>query len=140
MASSLASQLQAISAKNTVVLDKRKRKSLHSVSLIFEPNVAAQQDYETIYSIGLEGLKDLELLDPKFHVFEKSLFAESSIDVDREVQTSEQNELLDKAVFNFLTLVAPRLQLQPAIKALEWLVRRFQYVFLHVLSLFSSSQ
>jgi U3 small nucleolar RNA-associated protein 10 len=88
MASTLASQLKALGANNTVVLDKRKRKSLHSVSLIFEPNVAAQQDYETIYSIALEGLRELELIDTKFHTFEKSLFAESSIDVDREVQVS----------------------------------------------------
>lgn len=34
--------------------------------------------------------------------------------------------MLDKAVDNFLSLIAPRIHLLPAMKALEWLVRRFQ--------------
>lgn len=41
------------------------------------------------------------------------------------LQTAEQNELLDNAIEEFLRLVAPRLNLRPSIKALEWLVRRF---------------
>lgn len=34
--------------------------------------------------------------------------------------------MLNNAIENFFLLVAPRLTIQPAIKALEWLVRRFQ--------------
>lgn len=42
------------------------------------------------------------------------------------LQTREQNDLLDRAVENFLSLIAPRINLLPAMKAMEWLVRRFQ--------------
>lgn len=123
--SSLASQLAALSANNLTVVDRQKRKQLHSVSLIFEPKVAAAQDYETIHAVALEGLEDLISIDPQFQVFENSLFAESSIRLDREVQTQEENDHLDHAIANFMSLVAPRLNLEPALKTVEWLVRRF---------------
>lgn len=86
MVSDLASQLANISAGNTTVLDRKKRKKLHSVSLIFEPQEANTQDYETIFSIGVEGLTDLEQLDPRFSAFRNNIFSESSITVDRLVQ------------------------------------------------------
>lgn len=88
MVSDLASQLAAISANNTTVIDRKKRKKLHSTSLIFEANEAAGQDYETIFSIAIEGLIDLEQLDPKFAAFRNNIFSESSISVDRLVQVS----------------------------------------------------
>lgn len=86
MVSDLASQLANISAGNTTVLDRKKRKKLHSASLIFEPQEASTQDYETIFSIGIEGLTDLEQLDPRFSAFRNNIFSESSITVDRLVQ------------------------------------------------------
>lgn len=85
--SSLASQLAALSQRNgTTITEKKKRKALHSVSLVYEPSVAANQDYETIFEASLEALRDLEVLDARYSVFENSIFAESSINVDRNVQ------------------------------------------------------
>lgn len=132
---SLATQLAALSADNLTVVDRQKRKQLHSVSLIFEPKVAAAQDYETIYSVALEGLQELIDIDPAFQIFENTLFAESSIRVDREVQSQEENDHLDAAIANFMSLVAPRLNLEPSIKAVEWLVRRFNAHILNAESL-----
>lgn len=86
MASNLAAQLANINAGNTLVHDRKKRKKIHSVSLIFEPSEAASQDYETIYSIAIEGLDVLEQLDPRFNAFRNSIFAETSINVDRLLQ------------------------------------------------------
>jgi len=43
--------------------------------------------------------------------------------------TAEQNSELDRHLEAFLGLVGGRLRLNPAIKAIEWLVRRFRYVF-----------
>jgi U3 small nucleolar RNA-associated protein 10 len=88
MVSSLASQLAAINAGNTQVIDRKKRKQIHSVSLIFTPKVAAGQDYETIYSVAIEGLTDLEQLDPRFAAFRNNIFADTSISVDRLTQVS----------------------------------------------------
>lgn len=88
MVSDLAAQLANINAGNTIVLDRKKRKKLHSVSLIFEPHEAVGQDYETIFSIAIEGLTDLEQLDPRFGAFRNNIFSESSISVDRLLQVS----------------------------------------------------
>ncbi|KAK9465053.1 hypothetical protein V1512DRAFT_78294 [Lipomyces arxii] len=128
MATSLARQLSTIAAKAVTAStqDRKKKQKSHAVSLIYEPKVAATQDLDSIFLLALEGLRDLESIDHRFTVFEKSLFSETSISIDRYVRTAEQNVALDKAVESFLDLIAPRILLQPAVVALEWLVRRFK--------------
>lgn len=86
MPSELASQLSRISANNTVVLDRKKQKAIHSKSLIFEAKQAATQDYETIFSFASDGLSELELIDPRFSAFRSNIFSETSINVDRNTQ------------------------------------------------------
>lgn len=89
--SSLANQLAALNSGNDTILDKKKKKKIHSVSLVFEPKVAANQDYETVYFYSLDALRELEMIDPRFQSFESSLFAESSLHVDRLVQVCYVN-------------------------------------------------
>ncbi|KAH3681189.1 hypothetical protein WICPIJ_007884 [Wickerhamomyces pijperi] len=125
--SSLASQLSTIAqGNNTVAFDRKKRQKLHQVSLIYTTKVAAAQDYEIIYSNALEALDELITIDKRFQYFKKSLFSESSIAIDRNVQTAEQNKDLDNAISAYLSLISPRWNLSPAVQATEWLVRRFQ--------------
>jgi U3 small nucleolar RNA-associated protein 10 len=128
MASSLASQLAKISETSTNTLNTRKLKAIHSTSLIFEPAHAATQDLDTIYSIALEGFQELCLLDERFYVFERGLFRESSKDVNRLLLTKDEVKELDQSIEAFLELVSGRLLLKPAMKAVEWLVRRFRYL------------
>lgn len=124
---SLAAQLGNIaSATSTIALDRKKRQKIHSVSLIYTPKVAATQDYEIIYSNSLEAFEELVLIDKRFAYFRNSLFSATSISVDRNVQTAEQNKDLDKAVNAYLSLISSRWNLAPAAQATEWLVRRFQ--------------
>ncbi|KAH3678341.1 hypothetical protein WICMUC_001574 [Wickerhamomyces mucosus] len=125
--SSLASQLSSIATgSSTVAFDRKKRQKLHSVSLIYTSKVAAAQDYEIIYSNALDSLEELITIDKRFSYFKKSLFSETSINIDRNVQTAEQNKDLDNAINAYLALISPRWNLSPAIQATEWLVRRFQ--------------
>ncbi|KAF8532913.1 armadillo-type protein [Trichophaea hybrida] len=126
MASSLQAQLAKIAEASTNTLNTRKLKEIHSTSLIFEPAHAATQDLETIYSIALEGFKEICLLDERFYMFEQGLFRESSKDVDRFLLTKDEVKELDKSIEAFLELVSGRLLLKPAMKAVEWLVRRFR--------------
>lgn len=121
--SSLSQQLSKLGGGSTV--DRAKKLKQHSRSLIYEPKVAQDQDYSFIHAIGVEGLRELVSLDSRFSQFENNLFSDTSIDVDRLVQTQEQNDQLDKGINAFLSLVAPFLMLTPAVKALEWLIRRF---------------
>ena len=127
MASSLASQLSQIAANSTNVLNLKAQKAAHSKSLIFEPRIAASQNFETLYTLCHEGFQELCLLDGRFLEFQRNIFSEQSQAEDRTQMTAEENSELDKRLESFLGLVGGRLRLSPAIKAVEWLVRRFRY-------------
>ncbi|CAZ79749.1 unnamed protein product [Tuber melanosporum] len=126
MASNLAAQLSAIAATSTNTLNTQKLKSIHSVSLLFPPSVAAAQDTDTIFSIAIEGFRELCQLDRRFMLYEKGLFSEHSKNVDRFVLSQTSAESLSRSIDGFLQLLCGRMLLQPALRALEWLVRQFR--------------
>lgn len=124
--SSLAAQLSQIAAKSTNELDLKAQRISHSQSLIFDRKVAGSQDFDTIYQICYEGFQELCLLDKRFAKFERTIFSEQSKNEDRTQMTAAQNEELDAVLESFLALVGGRLLLAPAVKAVDWLVRRFR--------------
>ncbi|KAK3057656.1 snoRNA-binding rRNA-processing protein utp10 [Extremus antarcticus] len=126
MATVLQQQLATIAANSTHQLDLKAQKSRHSQSLLFEPRDAASQSFDTLYQICIEGFDELCQLDARFLPYERSIFAASSKNVDRTQMTKRENEELDGVVRSFLGLLQGRLLLKPAIKCLEWLVRRFR--------------
>jgi U3 small nucleolar RNA-associated protein 10 len=126
MATNLASQLTQIASSSAYTLNLKAQKAAHSKSLIFEPRVAASQSFDTIYIICHEGFEELCLLDGRFLEFQRNLFGEQSQEIDREILTEGENRNLDRSLEHFLGLVGGRLRLNPAIKAVEWLVRRFR--------------
>lgn len=126
MASSLAAQLSQIAAKSTHQLDLKAQRVSHSQSLIFDQKVAANQDFDAIYDICYDGFQELCSLDPRFVEFDRTIFSEQSKAEDRSEMNLQQNKELDYAVEAFLALVGGRLQLSPAVKAVDWLVRRFR--------------
>ncbi|KAJ9131685.1 U3 small nucleolar RNA-associated protein 10 [Pleurostoma richardsiae] len=126
MATSLAAQLAQIAAKSKTSLNVKAQKAAHSKSLIFEPEVAAGQSYQAVYTICYEGFEELCQLDARFGQFGSTLFAQESQDQDRTELTAAENAELDKRIESFLRLAGGRLRLMPAIKAIEWLIRRFR--------------
>ncbi|ROV94674.1 hypothetical protein VSDG_06114 [Cytospora chrysosperma] len=124
--SSLAAQLAQIAANSKSTLNVKAQKAAHAKSLIFEPKVAAGQSYQTVYTICHEGFEELCHLDTRFAPYEQTLFSEQSQDEDRTQMTAVENAELDKAVEAFLRLVGGKLRLMPAVKAVEWLIRRFR--------------
>ena len=130
MATVLAAQLAQIRAQSTNPLNLKAQKKAHSQSLLFEPPVAATQDFDTIYQICYEGFEELCRLDSSFNGFAVNIFGEQSKQEDRTQMTAAQNQQLDMAIEEFLGLVSGRLLLKPALKAVEWLVRRFRSVHL----------
>jgi U3 small nucleolar RNA-associated protein 10 len=128
MASSLAAQLSQIAANSTKSLNVKAQKAAHGQSLIFEPRVAASQSFDTIYTLCHEGFEELCMIDGRFLEFQRNLFSEQSQDEDRTQMTTAQNAELDKLVESFLGLIGGRLRLNPAVKAVEWLIRRFRSV------------
>ena len=124
--SSLQQQLAAIAAKSTHQLDLKAQKIAHGKSLLFEPKVAASQDFNTIFQICFEGYQELCMLDSRFSSYASTLFSEQSKEEDRTQMTERQNQELDAVLESFLSLVGSFLLLKPALKAVEWLVRRFR--------------
>lgn len=127
MASSLAAQLSQIAAKSTNELDLKAQRLSHQQSLIFDRKIAGSQDYDTVYDICYEGFRELCSLDPRFEDFGRTIFSEQSKAEDRTQISAIQNQELDAVIEAFLGLVGGRLQLSPAVKAVDWLVRRFRY-------------
>ncbi|KAJ5679855.1 U3 small nucleolar RNA-associated protein 10 [Penicillium macrosclerotiorum] len=126
MASSLTAQLSQIAAKSTHELDLKKQRVAHSQSLIFDKKIAVSQDFDTIYDICNDGFQELCSLDARFEEFARSIFSEQSKAEDRTQMNAAQNQELDSVIESFLALVGGRLQLSPAVKAVDWLVRRFR--------------
>src|SRR5437016_12211194 len=101
---SLAAQLSHVAATSTNSLNLKAQKAAHAQSLIFEPRVAASQDFDTIYAICREGYDELCQLDTRFSNFSKTIFSEQSKKEDRTQMTIKQNEKLDKVLEEFLAL------------------------------------
>jgi len=68
------------------------------------------------------------MIDGRFLEFQRNVFSEQSQDQDRTQMTAAQNAELDKLLESFLGLIGGRLRLNPAVKAVEWLIRRFRSV------------
>ncbi|KUL89403.1 hypothetical protein ZTR_04421 [Talaromyces verruculosus] len=126
MASSLAAQLAQVAAKSSNPLDLKAQRVAHSKSLIFEYKVAKSQDFDTLYQICNDAYQELCRLDARFTGFERTIFSIHSKTEDRTEMTAAQNKELDVALEAFMGLVGGKLQLTPAVKALEWLIRRFR--------------
>lgn len=124
---SLADQLAGIAQQSkAVALDRKRRTKIHSVSFLHDPKIAATQDYESIFYDSLDALQRLQSLDPRFAKFENSIFSETSIQIDRQVQSKEENDDLNKTINTFLSLLSPYWHLAIAVRAAEWPLRRFQ--------------
>ncbi|KAI9675716.1 MAG: snoRNA-binding rRNA-processing protein utp10 [Caeruleum heppii] len=128
MASSLALQLSQIAAqtKGGNPLNLKAQRAAHGQSLLFDPKVAVDQDFDTLYTICSEGLHELILLDRRFATFARNVFSEQSKSEDRSQMTAGENDELNEVLNDFLGLLGSKLLLKPAVKALEWLVRRFR--------------
>ena len=127
MATSLSAQLAQIAAKSKNSLNVKAQKAAHSKSLIFDPRVAATQSFKTIYSLCHDGFEELCQLDGRFSQFSGTLFSEQSQEEDRTQMNAAENAQLDQAIGSFLRLCGGKLRLMPAIKAVEWLIRRFRW-------------
>ncbi|XP_076243832.1 HEAT repeat containing 1 homolog l(2)k09022 [Calliopsis andreniformis] len=122
MATSLAEQLKKLKAPQTSILLQDKK----CASLLFDPKEAANLDKETVLSIGQNGLQELIKLSDSFLEFEATLFAQSSLSLERSVQDTKVNKKLDGEIERFLILLSPYFLLNNAHKALEWLIHRFR--------------
>jgi U3 small nucleolar RNA-associated protein 10 len=74
---------------------------------------------------GISGLEELIKICERFDDFKKTLFASSSINLERSVQNKKINAKLNVEIEKFLIFLSPYFLLNAAHKALEWLIHRF---------------
>lgn len=94
-------------------------------SLLFDWKEAARIPAETIRMLALEGLEQLNLLDPRIGKYGPTLFTEAS--QPRHLLTKGENEQLDQELSSFLSLLSPHFLLGGCHKVLEFLIRKYQY-------------
>lgn len=128
MATDLQRQLAVIAANSTHQLDLKAQRAAHGKSLLFDSKDAVSQDFDGLYQLCKEGFDELCALDERFLPFSQILFSEQSKAEERGQWTADQNKEFDGVIESFFDLVASRLMLKPAQKAVEWLVRRFRLV------------
>lgn len=121
MSTSLREQLLRLQTpQSSQFVDTRKRDSI-----LFTSKDAATKSRETIYEIGLSGLHELIEMDNSFAEFENTLFNLTARDVQRAVETTEVNKLLNENIKRFMFRLSPYFMIPSAHKCLEWLIRRF---------------
>lgn len=121
MSTSLREQLLKLQTpQSSQFVDSRRRDSI-----LFTQKDAATKSRETIYEIGLSGLRELIEIDDSFTEFESTLFDFTVKDVQRAVETDEVNKLLNKNIKRFMFHLSPYFLIPSSHKCLEWLIRRF---------------
>lgn len=121
MSTSLAEQLRRLATPQTSLLHDGKKRA----TILFDPREAAEKDRETIYDIGLSGLHVLIEMNSAFSQFEHTLFERTSKDMERAVENTEMNKLLNRNIKKFMLQLSPYFLVQSTHKCLEWLIRRF---------------
>ena len=126
--SSLAAQLSKSTSLNAALyVDRSKRRPAESY--LFTSREADQHDFHSLHALGVNGFTKLIALYPTLESFNR-LFLEAAKDLDRTLQSEEQNAELDRTLTSFLKELGPLLLENPTGKVLEWLVRRYRYSFL----------
>ena len=122
--SALASQLATIRRHATTNANFQKRNKVASV--LYTVSEAADQDLDQVFAIASNGFQELCTVNSEARRFADSLFSSSSRNIDRSLQTSDENKALDRRMREFIELAAAHLPLRPVLKCFEWLVRRFE--------------
>ncbi|PPD93596.1 hypothetical protein GOBAR_DD09483 [Gossypium barbadense] len=125
MASSIASQLQAIKTFIQVENEPQKR-PLTRTSILFNPKEAADIDIDTILDIALSGLEILVGVDERFRNCKNDLFNLKSKELDRELMGVDENNQINASISSYLRLLSGHLQLPASLKTLEYLIRRYK--------------
>ena len=83
---SLASQLRKLQTPQTQLLEQGVERG----SLLFEAKDAASLDRDTVFAIGCSGLEELSKVNASFSKFAKTLFNETSKDIQRAVSNFQR--------------------------------------------------
>lgn len=95
-------------------------------SLFMASAEAAGVDMQTVLDAAQNGLSTLSQYDGRFGTYSDSLLHPSSVSLQRELKTKEENAALDKEIHGLLSLLSLFASELPAHKVLEYLVQRYR--------------
>lgn len=96
--------------------------NLLSVSFFFLFHIIAVY----LLFFGFLGLEVLISTDERFRNYKNDLFSHKSRELDRDLMSIEENNLIDASISSYLRLLSGYLQLPPSQRTLEYLIRRYK--------------
>ncbi|KAJ4840356.1 hypothetical protein Tsubulata_007625 [Turnera subulata] len=126
MATSIASQLQALRSAFQIEPEQPRKRPITRPSVLYDPREAADIDIDTIFGVALSGLEVLVSVDERFGNYKSDLFGHKTKELDRELLKEDENKHINSTISSFLRLLSGHLQLPAAIKTLEYLIRRYK--------------
>lgn len=122
MSTELQSQISAIRKQHIQATPLHQGRP----SLFLTPQEAAAVDVRTVYDAAVSGLSSLRQYDARFESFFDNLLHPSSVDVQRELKTVEENKVIDEQVHSLLRLLSLFAHNPESHLVLEYLIRRFR--------------
>lgn len=74
------------------------------------------------------GLGELADIDGRFEPYRHTLFSVETLKLDRELQSRELNDKLNRSIGTFIRVLSNYILLKPAHQVLEYLIRRYKCV------------
>ena len=81
-------------------------------------------------------MEALAELDDRFGRYKDTLFCQTSLELDRGKMVQKEADKLNRSVCSYLRLLSGNFELPAALKTVEYLIRRYEYVFVNVHGLF----
>lgn len=126
MVSALAAQLAKGASINAEILASRSGGKPTAYSYLFSAREAAEHDLDSVLALAQNGLAQLSTVSPELSEPPRSLFSDTSRNLDRTLIPAEEVAQLNADIAVVLRLISPYLLQSPAAKIIEWLVRRFR--------------
>jgi U3 small nucleolar RNA-associated protein 10 len=95
-------------------------------SLFLTASEAAAVDVSAIHEAAYSAITTLQQYDGRFEEFLDSLLHPSTIDLQRELKTKDENKVLDGQIINLLKLLSLYALEPSAHLVLEYLIRRYR--------------
>ncbi|KAA6423834.1 MAG: hypothetical protein FRX49_06405, partial [Trebouxia sp. A1-2] len=123
MPSILQQQLQQVSTTWGAPTGKRQR---GKPSLLYTAQEAADVDLQSLYELAQEGLEQLCSVDTRFEPFQRTLFSQVGLELNRDERTKADNHSLDASLGAYLCLLTDHFLNVAAFQTLEYLIRRYR--------------
>lgn len=101
-------------------------------SLFLSPSEAAAVDVSTIYETAIRGLNTLSQYDERLDVYKETVLHPSSVEIQRELKTVEENKAIDKSLGKLLNHLSLFVFEPNCHVVLEYLIRRYRIHELNV--------